>query len=84
MPRRRGDSFTSEDYRIFLMWIVAIVVIVSGAGGCSYKMDKFQCERKAEAMGREWKHGFWTGCMVKMDGEEDLWVDISRVRDDGE
>ncbi len=60
---------------LFYLFVIAFSLFVTIAVPLTLKWG--QCTAKAKAQGLECQFGFFTGCMVKIDGR---WVDYKKWR----
>lgn len=62
-----------------ILFIVLFSVIVFGGAGMLVNyLASVSCEKKAEALGKEHKYGFFTGCLVEI--EEDVYINYKNYR----
>lgn len=60
---------------IILIAVVCTTLIVTAFLAIVPPLDRQMCMNKAEAMELEWRWGFWTGCLIRI---EDRWIPLDQ------
>lgn len=76
---RKEKTINNFWYGLGLTAIIGLIVVVLlGAVGLGVGFfERKSCRIKAEAMGREWRWGYFSGCLVEYEGE---FVPVENIR----